>query len=50
MVERHVIERHVIGTTIKLVLVESYEAPMINQVVHQQPLLEDITEVLLGDL
>ena len=47
MVQGSVIERHVVGTTIKLVLVARYQASVINQVVHRQPLLEDVTEVLL---
>ena len=47
MVKGGVIERHVVGAMIKLVLMKSYQAPMVHQVVHGQPFLEDVTEVLL---
>ena len=47
MVESGVIQRHIVGTTIKLVLVESNKAPMVDQVVHRQPILKDVAEVLL---
>ena len=33
MVECRIVKRHIVGATIKLVLVESYQTPMINQVV-----------------
>ena len=45
MEQSGVVKRHVVGTMIQLVLVESNKAPMINQVVHRQPLLQDISEV-----
>ena len=47
MVERSIIKGHVIGATVKLVLVERHEAPMIHQVIHRQPLFQDVPEVLL---
>ena len=47
VVQSNIIKGHVIGTTIKLVFMESNKAPMVNQVVHQQPLLEDVAKVLL---
>ena len=34
MVERHIVKRHVVSATIDLVLMESHQASMINQVVH----------------
>ena len=34
MVERGVIQGHIVSPTIQLVLMESNKAPMINQVVH----------------
>ena len=37
VVQGHIIKRHIIHAAIKLVLMESNKAPMINQVVHQQP-------------
>ena len=42
-----IVQGHVVSATIKLVLMESHQAPMINQVVYQQPLLEDVAKVLL---
>ena len=48
MVQSRVIQRHVVSVTIKLVLVEGYQASVVDEVVHRQPLLEDIPEVLLG--
>ena len=48
VVESGVVQRHVVRTTIQLVLVEGYQASVVNQVVHQQPLLEDVPKVLLG--
>ena len=42
-----VIQRHVVRTTIQLILVEGYQAPMVHEVVHRQPLLEHVVEVLL---
>ena len=50
VVKSHIVERHVVGTTIKLVLMERYQAPMVDEVVNQQPLLEDVSKVLLRDL
>ena len=50
MVESGVVQGHVVRTTIQLVLMESHQAPMVNQVVHRQPLLEDIPKVLFGIL
>ena len=47
MIKSHIIQRHIIRPTIQLVLMESDEAPMVNQVVYGQPLLEDVLEVLL---
>ena len=46
VVQGSVIQRHVVSMTIQLVLMESNKAPMINQVVHRQPLLQDVLEVL----
>ena len=46
MVKRGVIERHVVGATIKLVLVECHQASMKDQVVQRQPLFQNVTEVL----
>ena len=46
MIQSRIVEGHVVGTTIKLVLMESHQATMKNQVVQRQPLLEDVTEVL----
>ena len=48
VVKGGVVERHVVRTTIQLVLVEGYQAPMVDKVVHRQPLLEDVPKVLLG--
>ena len=48
MIESGVVQRHVVRTTIQLVLVESYQAPVVDEVVHRQPLLQDVPEVLLG--
>ena len=50
MIEGGVVQGHVIRPVIQLILVESYQAPMVDKVVHQQPLLEDVPEVLLGIL
>ena len=36
-----------VRTTVQLILVEGYQTPVVNQVVHRQPLLEDVAEVLL---
>ena len=47
MVKCSIVEGHVVGMTIKLVLVECNETTVIDEVVHRQPLLQDITEVLL---
>ena len=46
VVQGRVVKRHVVGTTIKLVLMEGYQASVVNQVVQRQPLLQDIMEVL----
>ena len=46
MVKHGIVKGHIVGTTIELVLVERHKASMVNQVVHQQPLLKDIAEVL----
>ena len=46
MVKRRVVERHVVGATIELVLMEHYQAPVVDEVVNRQPLLKDATEVL----
>ena len=48
VIEGGVVQGHVVRTTIQLVLVEGYQASMVNQVVHRQPLLKDVPEVLLG--
>ena len=45
VIQGSIVERHVVGTTIQLVLMESNKASMINQVVHRQPLLQDVSEV-----
>ena len=50
VVQGGVVQGRVISPTIQLVLVEGYQAPMIDEVVHQQPLLEDVPKVLLGVL
>ena len=50
MVKGGIVKRHVVGMTIKLVLVEGYQASMVDEVVHRQPLLEDVPEVLFGIL
>ena len=50
MIKCRIIQRHVISTTIELVLVEGYQASVVHQVVHRQSLLKDVTEVLLGVL
>ena len=42
-----VVQGHIVCPTIQLVLVERYQASMIDQVVHRQPLLQDVPEVLL---
>ena len=50
VVQGDVVQRHVIGATIQLVLMEGHQASMVDQVVQQQPLLEDVPEVLFGIL
>ena len=45
-----VVQGHVVCTTIQLVLVEGYQASVVNKVVYRQPLLEDVPKVLLGIL
>ena len=50
MIQHSVVKRHVVGPTIQLVLIERYQASVINEVVHRQPLLEDVAKVLLGIL
>ena len=47
MVKCGIVKGHVVGATIELVFVERHEAPMVHQVVQGQPLLQDISEVLL---
>ena len=47
VVKCHIIKRHVVGMTIRLVLVESHQTPVMVGVVHPQPLLECISGVLL---
>ena len=47
VIQGGVIERHIISPTIQLVLMKSNKASMIDQVVHRQPLLQDISEVFL---
>ena len=47
MIQSRVVERHVVGAMIQLVLMESNEASMVNQVVYRQPLLQNVTEVFL---
>ena len=47
VIEGGIVERHVIRTTIKLVLVERYQAPVVDEVVDGQPLLKDVPKVLL---
>ena len=50
MVERGVVQRHVVRPTIQLVLVERYQTSMVDEVVNGQPFLEDVPKVLLGVL
>ena len=45
MIQNSVVKRHIVGTTIQLVLMEGNKTSVINQVVHQQPLLQDVLEV-----
>ena len=45
MIQNGVVKRHIVGTTIQLVLMEGNKTSVINQVVHQQPLLQDVLEV-----
>ena len=40
VVQSGVVQRHVVSPTIQLVLVESYQTPVVDQVVHRQPLLK----------
>ena len=47
VVEGGIIERHVIRSTIQLVLVERNQASVVDEVVHRQPFLEDVPKVLL---
>ena len=47
VVKSGVVQGHVIRPTIQLVLVESHQAPVIDEVVHRQPLFKDVAEVLL---
>ena len=47
VVQSGVVQGHVVRPTIQLVLVEGYQAPMVDKVVHRQPLLEDVSKVLL---
>ena len=47
MVPGDVVERHILRTTVQLVLMESNKVSVIDKVVHRQPLLQDIPEVLL---
>ena len=47
MIQNRIVKQHIIGTAVKLVLMESHKTPMVNQVIHGQPLLEDVPEVLL---
>ena len=47
MVESGVVQGHIVRPTIQLVLMEGHQAPMIDEVVYRQPLLEDVPEVLL---
>ena len=47
VVKGGVVEGHIISTTVQLVLVEGYQAPVVDQVIHRQPLLEDVPKVLL---
>ena len=49
VVEGGVVQGHVVSPTIELVLVERYQASMVDEVVNGQPLLEDVPEVLLWD-
>ena len=50
VVQGGVVQGHVVRPTIKLVLVERYQTPVVDEVVNGQPLLEDIPKVLLGIL
>ena len=47
MVEGGIVQRHVVRSTIQLILVKGYQAPVVDEVVDGQPLLEDIPKVLL---
>ena len=47
MVQGRVVQRHVVGTTIQLVLMKRDQASVVDKVVHRQPLLEDVPEVLV---
>ena len=47
MIKGGVVKRHVVSTTIKLVLIEHHQASMIDEVVYRQPFLKDVPEVLL---
>ena len=46
VVQSRVVKRHVVRMTIQLVLVESNKASVVDQVIHRQPLLEDVPKVL----
>ena len=46
VIQGGVVQGHVVRTTIQLVLVEGCQAPVVDKVVHRQPFLEDVPEVL----
>ena len=46
MVESGVVQGHIVRPTIQLVPMEGYQTSMVHEVVHGQPLLEYVTEVL----
>ena len=50
VVESGVVQRHVVRTTIQLVLVERYQAPVEDEVINGQPFLKDVPKVLFGVL
>ena len=50
VIECGIVERHIIRPAIQLVLMEGYQAPMIDEVVQQQPLLQDVPKILLDIL
>ena len=47
VVKGGVVQGHVIPPAIQLILVEGYQAPVVDEVVHRQPLLEGVPKILL---